>query len=144
MNQFMVPQFIDIEDKILGPITTRQFVITLAAGVLEFVLFKLLPFWVFVFVGLLVIAFAGTLAFYRVNGMPFHFFLLNLLQTQRRPKLKVWNKQLTDSELRELGRAAPAKVVAPPATKAPPSATKLQELALVVNTGGVYRSDDTH
>ncbi|MBI2483119.1 PrgI family protein [Candidatus Uhrbacteria bacterium] len=142
MHQFMVPQFIDVEDKIFGPITTRQFIILLATGVLDFVLFKLLSFWIFAFVGLLLLAFGGILAFYRVNGMPFHFFLLNLIQTQRRPKLKIWDKTLTDSELRELGKSVNVKTAAPPATKAPPSATKLQELALVVNTGGVFRPDD--
>ena len=30
--QFIVPQFIDVEDKIIGPVTTRQFVVLLAAG----------------------------------------------------------------------------------------------------------------
>ena len=29
MQMFTVPQFIDVEDKIIGPITTRQFIICL-------------------------------------------------------------------------------------------------------------------
>ena len=44
MNQFVVPQFIDVEDKIIGPITTRQFIIMLAAILMDFVAFKLLTF----------------------------------------------------------------------------------------------------
>ena len=34
MQQFTVPQFIDVEPKIIGPITTRQFLIFLAAGLM--------------------------------------------------------------------------------------------------------------
>ena len=41
MDQFVVPQFIDVEDKIFGPVTTRQFVILLVAGLVLFVASKL-------------------------------------------------------------------------------------------------------
>lgn len=139
--QYMVPQFIDVEDKIFGPITTRQFIIILVGGVLEFVLFKLLRFWTFAFVGLLIFALTGTLAFIRVNGQPFHFFLLNLVQTFRRPRLKTWDKSLTDGEVREFVRQAPEKPPPSPPRKEAPTATKLQEVSLVVNTGGVYRPE---
>lgn len=142
MHQFLVPQFIDVEDKIFGPITTRQFVILLAGGTLIFVLFKLFRFVPFVLVSLLVFGATGTLAFLRVNGQPFHFFLLNLIQTTRRPHLKVWNKELTTAELRERMREAPKKPPPPPPQKEALSSTKLQELSLVVNTGGVYRPEE--
>jgi len=137
----MVPQFIDVEDKIFGPITTRQFIIILAGGTLEFVLFKLMTFWTFAFVGLLLLAVTGTLAFMRVNGQPFHFFLLNLVQTLRRPRLKAWDKSLTDGEVREFVRQAPEKPPSPPPRKEAPTATRLQEVSLILNTGGVYRPE---
>lgn len=140
MDQFMVPQFIDVEDKIFGPITTRQFVIILVGGTLIFVLYKLLRFWLFTIVGLATLAATGTLAFFRVNGMPFHFFLLNLIQTMRRPRLKVWDKTLTPAELRELLRSVPI-APPPPPPKEPLTATKLQELSLIMNTGGVYKPE---
>lgn len=141
MQQFMVPQFIDVEDKIFGPITTRQFVILLGGGTLLFVEYKLLAFGVFAFVGLLTFACTGTLAFLRVNGQPFHFFLLNVLQTMRRPRLKVWDKTLTPQELREFLRIVPEKAPPPPPRKEPMTATKLRELSLIVNTGGAYRPE---
>lgn len=139
--QYMVPQFIDVEDKIFGPITTRQFIIILVGGTLEFVLFKLMTFWTFTFVGLLLLAMTGTLAFMRVNGQPFHFFLLNLVQTLRRPRLKVWDKSLTDGEVRAYVRLVPEKPPPPPPHKEAPTATKLQEVSLIVNTGGVYKPE---
>ena len=44
MQQFTVPQFIDVEDKIIGPITTRQFVIMLAGFTLIGISYKLFDF----------------------------------------------------------------------------------------------------
>ncbi|MBI2484318.1 hypothetical protein HYV71_03995, partial [Candidatus Uhrbacteria bacterium] len=63
MEQITVPQFIESEDKILGPITVRQFGILFTGGVLVFVAFKMFDFFVFLFVALLIVALAGTLAF---------------------------------------------------------------------------------
>ena len=40
MQQFVVPQFIEVEDKILGPITVRQFLIMLIAGILIFIVYR--------------------------------------------------------------------------------------------------------
>jgi len=49
MDQFVVPQFIDVEDKIFGPVTTRQFVILLIAGLIIFIAFKLADITLFIF-----------------------------------------------------------------------------------------------
>ena len=40
--QFKVPQFLDIEDKIFGPFTFREFVYLTGGGGMCFVLYKLL------------------------------------------------------------------------------------------------------
>lgn len=139
---FVVPQFIDVEDKIFGPITVRQFVVILFDFGLLFVFFKLFDFALFVLTGLPTLSLGFVVAFVKINGQPFHFFLLNLLQTLRRPKLKVWNKELTDTDLRAL--LAPPEVKPPSTTprKPPPRASRLTELSLVVNTGGVYEPEE--
>ena len=140
--RYTVPQFIDVEDKILGPITVRQFVILLVAGLIMFVQYKLLDFSAFLVFGILTFAVGGVLAFFRVNGQPFHFFLLNVVQTLSKPRLRVWNKELNNSELRALITAPPPP---PPPVKAKKellASSKLSELSLVVNTGGVYNPDE--
>ena len=43
--QFQVPQFIETEDKIVGPLTLRQFLYIGAAGLLSFLLFFVLKIW---------------------------------------------------------------------------------------------------
>ena len=142
MSQFVVPQFIDVEDKILGPITVRQFIILLVIGGVDFLLYYLLDFLLFLIIGLPVFLFGSTVAFVRVNGQPFHFYLLNLLQYARRPRVKFWDKSRTDEELRALGRehAPPPSVTR--VHKEPLSSSRLMTVSLVVNTGGVYRPEE--
>jgi len=141
-QQFVVPQFIDSEDKILGPVTARQFVILMIVGFTDFLLFKLLPFVQFLLVAIPLIVLGGILAFVKINGQPFHFFLLNIIQTFRKPALRVWDKSLSTAEVKDyLNQTTPPP---PPPTprKAPMSSSRLQELSLVVNTGGVYKPED--
>lgn len=141
-DQFVVPQFIDVEDKILGPITVRQFVIILVDFGVVFLFYKIFDFALFVITGLLVLGFGFVLAFIKINGQPFHFFLLNFAQTLRRPKLRVWDKNIPDNELRFYAQTV--KIKPPPSIPKKPllEASKLAELSLVVNTGGVYKPDE--
>ena len=140
-DQFVVPQFIDAEDKILGPITARQFVIMLVAFLMGAILWKLLSFVFFLLVFIPLFAASATVAFVKVNGQPFHFFFLNLIQTIKRPGMRVWDKTLTTAELK-----AHIKEELPPplpkfARKGLTTSSRLQELTLVVNTGGVYKPE---
>lgn len=141
-EKYTVPQFIDVEDKILGPITTRQFVILLVTALLLFILYKIFTFVFFLVIGVPLFAFGGTVAFMRINGQPFHYFMLNLLQTFRSPRLRVWDKELEDGDLRALMAVTIAPPPPPKIRKEPLTTSKLSELSLVVNTGGVYRSED--
>lgn len=141
-DQFVVPQFIDAEDKIFGPVTARQFIILMVAGLTDVALFKLLSFVPFLIVAILIISLAGIIAFVRINGQAFHYFFLNLIQTFKKPKLRVWQKIYLDSELKELM----SQKTPPPSIhrtrKEFTSTSRLQELTLVVNTGGVYKPEE--
>ncbi len=140
--KYVVPQFIDVEDKIIGPITTRQFIILLVTALFDFVAYKAFDFTLFLFIGLVILAMGGTLAFFRVNGQPFHFFLLNLVQTFRRPALRVWDKAYSDQELRDILKAPPPPPPKKRVVKEALAINKLSELSLVVNTGGVYNPEE--
>ena len=141
-EQFVVPQFIEAEDTIIGPVTARQFVIMMVTIMTDAALYKLIRFVPFLIIGIPLLVFGSILAFFRVNGMPFHFFLINIIQTFRKPRLRVWDKRLTDRQLRELTHVEIEAAVVPMAQKAPLTTSRLKELTLVVNTGGVYRPDD--
>lgn len=142
-NQFVVPQFLDVEAKIIGPITARQFLIMLGTLLLEFVIYRLFlnVFFVIAF-GVPVLSLGIAFAFLKVNGQPFHYMVLSVFQTLRRPGRRVWDKTLSDADIRvylkqEEVVAAPEKIV-----KKPLERSRLSELSMVVNTGGVYEGDD--
>jgi hypothetical protein len=139
--RYVVPQFIDVEDKILGPLTVRQFLLLLLTAMIMFIEYKLADFGLFLAVSVPTFALGGTFAFFRVNGQPFHFFLLNLVQTFRRPGLRSWDKEETDAELLDIIRKPPPPLAPPRIRKEALAGTKLTELSLVVNTGGVYNPD---
>ena len=141
-TQFVVPQFIDVEDKIFGPITARQFVILLVSGLLIFLAYKFADFALFVFILIVLGGGALIVAFVKINGQPFHYFLLNIIQTLRRPSLRIWNKIYSNDDLKRLREEA--KVVIPEAIKLIPklSYNRIRDLSLTVNTGGYYQAEE--
>jgi PrgI family protein len=91
--QFRVPQFIDVEDKLFGPLTFKQFIYLLGGGAACFVIWNLIPIKV---VALVVLApFAGlsvALAFMDYNGKPFMFTLEAAVNFYLKNKLYIWKK----------------------------------------------------
>lgn len=142
MTQFTVPQFIDAEDKILGPITVRQFVILLVAGLFATLFYKFFDFTLFLLTGAPLLIASGILAFLKVNGVSVHFFALNLIQTFRRPQLRVWDKTVTNQQLREHLKPDVMPSPLPMARKAPLLRSHIQDLSLLVNTGGMFNPDE--
>lgn len=142
-NQFVVPQFLDVEAKIIGPITARQFMIMLGTLLVEFVIYRVfLNLGAILLLGIPTLAIGIVFSFVKVNGLPFHFITLNMLQTVRRPALRVWDKTLNDADLRVYLKKDEKPAPPPPPRKAPIERSRLNELTLVVNTGGVYASDE--
>lgn len=68
--QYQVPQFIEIEDKIFGPLTLKQFLYLAGGGGICLILFTFLPLFLVVIFGIPIMAFAAALSFYEVNGRP--------------------------------------------------------------------------
>ncbi|KKW42255.1 MAG: hypothetical protein UY92_C0009G0059 [Candidatus Magasanikbacteria bacterium GW2011_GWA2_56_11] len=143
MQQFVVPQFIEVEDKIFGPITTRQFLILLVGGILVFLAYRYADLALFIFT----LAFIGgaslVLAFVKVNGQTFHYFMLNIAQTLRKPSLRVWHKSFTKEQLQHWRQSDLAPESASAAAAVPVRRERIRDLALLVNTGGFYRPDDS-
>lgn len=91
--RFEVPQFIEIEDKIFGPLTWRQF-LYLAGGLgMATVLFFTAPIVVFLLIGLPLAGLAGALAFYPINNRPFSFFLEAIFNYITKQRLYLWKKK---------------------------------------------------
>ncbi|MFA6416569.1 MAG: PrgI family protein [Patescibacteria group bacterium] len=139
MQQFTVPQFIDVESKIIGPITTRQFVIFLVAAVLIGACYRLFDFSLFVTIAVIIFIVAAMFAFIKVNGRPFHLFILNAIQTIRRPRLRIWNNSaVTEVQEKQIDISP---TVAKPAPKEYYKKSRLAEVALIVDTQGRYKGE---
>jgi hypothetical protein len=110
--RFQIPQFIDVEDKIFGPFTLKQF-IYLAGGasisVVAVIFFGL-------FFGLLVsspvVILALALAFYKVNNRPFIYVLESAFKYITKDKLYIWQKKESEEkEAEEKGKKYSSLVV---------------------------------
>lgn len=89
--QFQVPQFIEVEDKIFGPFTFRQF-LYLAGGLgAIYLIWRVLPHFIAVPVILCVGGFAAALAFFQWNGRPFILGLEHAFYFYIRSKLYLWS-----------------------------------------------------
>lgn len=91
--QFKVPQFLEIEDKIFGPFTFREFVYLAGGAGLCFILYKLLGL-IWGAVPILAIAgFSIALTFYRPNNKPFINMIEAGFKYFTQNKLYIWKKQ---------------------------------------------------
>lgn len=91
--QFEVPQFIEVEDKIFGPLTWRQF-LYLGGGVgMAVVMFLTLPLIIFLIIGIPLGSLAGALAFYPVNNRPFSYFLEAILNYFSGQRFYLWRRR---------------------------------------------------
>lgn len=91
--QFRVPQFIDLEDKIIGPFTLKQFGYTLGAAGFAFVLWTLIPIKIIALI--LIIPVAGlflALAFIKINNRPFGEILESAFGYYTSSKLYTWKQ----------------------------------------------------
>lgn len=141
MELVTVPQFIDSEDKIMGPITVRQFVIMLVTAGLLFVVYKLTDLGLFIIAAIFIVGTGALFAFYRVNGQPFHFFLLHVVQTVKNPSLRVW-KKVPPTRTRRDEEFGGKDIQLPIDPLHQLSAQRLSDLALIVDTGGAYRGEN--
>lgn len=91
--QFQVPQFIDIESKIVGPLTLRQFLYLAGAGGIGFISFWLFEVWLWFIVTAVFSALAIALAFAKYNGQPLIRILFYAMNFFWKPRLYIWQRK---------------------------------------------------
>jgi len=112
--KFQIPQFIDVEDKIFGPFTLKQFIYLAggaSVGVIAVITFG-------TFLGLLIsspiIILAAALAFYKVNNRPFIYILESAFKYTLKDKLFIWQKKdLSKSPETESAKTKYSSLVVP-------------------------------
>lgn len=89
---FNIPQFIDKEDKIVGPLTAKQLGWMFGAGGVLLMLWAILDISAFIMASIPVAAIFGALAFYRPNNMSLIAFIFSSVQFFFRPKMYIWKR----------------------------------------------------
>lgn len=98
--QFQVPQFIEVEDKIFGPLTFKQFIYVTGGAGLSYLIWRLLPIYVAVPLVLGIGGFATALAFMQWNGRPFILSLESAFYYLIHTKLYLWNNERKEQHKR--------------------------------------------
>ncbi|MEK7596370.1 MAG: PrgI family protein [Patescibacteria group bacterium] len=126
--QYQIPQFTEVEDKIFGPLTFKQFIYVLGGAASGFIFWSLLPKWLAVLLGVPVGGFFLGLAFLKINGQPLLKILTSAISFSAGNRLYIWKKtEKKPLEKKEKEEGAPAEKE----TLALPKLTesKLKELA---------------
>jgi hypothetical protein len=123
--QYPVPQFQDVEDKIIGPLTFKQFIYILGGGGLSYAILQSVPTGLNYLLIAPVMGISLALAFYHVNNQP----LLNVIESafyfSLRSKLYLW------SHARKRSKKAVKEAVAPTSQVEVPNMndSKMKDLA---------------
>ena len=90
--RYQLPQFIEMEDKLIGPFTLKQFLYLIVVPAFCWGLhyFVRLPY--VILVGSIFFPVALLLAFYKPNGRPFIDAIRGLLKYIKRPQIYVWRR----------------------------------------------------
>jgi len=139
--QFIVPQFIDVETKIIGPITPKQFIILIVTAGLIFLSYKLADFTLFIIEAIFLFSIGIILGFVKINGQPVYFFLISLIQLFKKPNTRVWKREkmvILEKKIKKK-KGEIEEIIIPRRTL---SSSKLSELSLLVDTGGRYEEEE--
>lgn len=91
--EYQVPQFIEVEDKIFGPFTFKQFIYLAGGGGVTVVVFLYLPLFVAIVVSIPIVALTGALAFYKINNKSFIEIMEAGFNYYTKNRLFLWKKE---------------------------------------------------
>lgn len=90
--EFTIPQFIEKEPKIVGPLTFKQLIFVGFAGVICFVFYYTLPFAIFLVFSAIIAGAGFSLAFLKINGAPLLVVIKNMFYFVFKPRIYLWRK----------------------------------------------------
>lgn len=128
-----VPQYIDVEDKIVGPLTAKQLGWVIALGIILLILWNVVPSPVFFILAIPLTILFVALAFYRPYGQPLGSFVVFGVMYLFRPKVYIWRRTArgpikTVQKVQTIVTSAPDKHI---------SAQSLKDLAQLLDSEGM-------
>jgi hypothetical protein len=128
--QFSVPQFIDVEDKIVGPFTAKQTIFMIAGGGLILIAFTFFNTGFFIIALLFILPATLAFAFYRPKGISLSQYMGNFMDFFTANHIYIWRREpeivmYKAVQKKHSGNEAPMKVV---------SKSRIRDLANLLDT----------
>jgi hypothetical protein len=102
--QYQVPQFIEVEDKIFGPFTFKQFLYVVGGVAMGFIIWTLIPIkFIAIIIAGPVVVFFLMAAFYQVNSRPFLHYVENYVKYFF-PRKFICGEKLKENKIFLLGK----------------------------------------
>jgi hypothetical protein len=101
--RYQVPQFIEVEDKIFGPLTIKQFLYVVGGVAIGFIIWNILPKFIAFIVGAPIVVFFLALAFYKYNDRPLILTVEGAMKYFFSNKLYIWNKKQKEIKAKKEG-----------------------------------------
>jgi hypothetical protein len=101
--RYQVPQFVDIEDKVIGPLTVKQFLIYMVAAMLLLPVYLLSDMPLFITIAIPVGGIAVMFAHFKLNGKSLFSMLGYALQFAFRGQIYIWRRTANDKPLPVIG-----------------------------------------
>ena len=95
---FQIPQFIEIENKIVGPLTLKQFLCLAIAAALSFLFYFILAFWLWIILTAILASIVVVLAFVKYNGQPLPKIIFHVFCFFWGPRFYLWQRT-TENEM---------------------------------------------
>jgi len=127
---FNIPQFVDKEDKIVGPLTAKQLGWLFAGGGILLILYSFLDFSGFILAAIPVIGIVGALAFYRPYNQPLISFLFSSVKFVFRPKMYIWDRL---PDIIKIQKKIDTKKISTPKNKAAVKAKEISEISRILD-----------
>ncbi len=92
--RYEVPQFSEVQTKVIGPFTLKQFFYLAGGGLIFYLLFKLTNLFLTFTIGLAAALLGVAFAFVKINGETLETLLLKFINFAFKPKFYTWQKEL--------------------------------------------------
>lgn len=140
--QFKVPQNIDMQDKIIGPLTLSQFFYLLFGGLVVYILFNKLVLnglsFLFFILAAPIAVFSIAMAFFKVQDRPFPSFFMAFVTYLRQPRARVWQHYRAPTK----SKVAPTETKKTEVTKKEFDTVRVNELATLLDSHSVREGNE--
>lgn len=133
-----VPQYIDVEDKVAGPLTAKQLFWYVALGIILIILWNVLPKSLAIIIGIPLALIFSAFAFYKPYGQPLASFLMYGILYFFKPKVYMW-RRMPEKDIKIISKVEDNSAHFEDKKI---SSEKLKEIAELLDSEGTNYNDD--